>query len=35
LHPIGDIEVFSIGALGTNKGNHLVHTITKVGGLQL
>jgi hypothetical protein len=37
LHPIGDIEevLSSIGALGTNKGNHLVHTITKVGGVQL
>jgi hypothetical protein len=37
LHPIGDVEeeLSSIGALGTDKGNHLVYTLTKVGDLQL
>jgi hypothetical protein len=34
-HPIGYIEeaLSLIGSLGTNKGNHLVHTLTKVGDI--
>jgi hypothetical protein len=37
LDPIGDVEeaLSSIGALDMNKGNHLVHTLTKASDLQL
>jgi hypothetical protein len=36
-HPISDIEeaLSSISALGTNKCNHLIHTLMKVGDPQL